>query len=74
LSWVKNTSIVQTPISWAYKEINGIVVLSNLHPATFAGAVLFSVADAFLGGEARDWSVSVMRLLGITEFKRVVEK
>jgi hypothetical protein len=38
-------------------ELNlGIVVLSNLHPATLAEAALFSVADAFISDEARDWS------------------
>ena len=34
----------------------GVVVLSNLHPATLAEAVLFTVMDAFLGAGARDWS------------------
>ena len=34
----------------------GVVVLSNLHPATLAEAVLFTVLDAFLGAGARDWS------------------
>ena len=38
-------------------EMNlGIVVFSNLHPATLVEAVLFVVVDAFLGGEGRDWS------------------
>jgi len=34
----------------------GVVVLSNLHPATLAEAVLFTVVDALLGADARDWS------------------
>jgi CubicO group peptidase (beta-lactamase class C family) len=34
----------------------GVVILSNLHPATLAEAALFSVMDGFLGGETRNWS------------------
>ena len=38
-------------------EMNlGLVVFSNLHPATLVEAVLFDVVDAFLDGESRDWS------------------
>lgn len=38
-------------------EMNlGLVVFSNVHPSILVEAVLFSVVDAFLGGESRDWS------------------
>lgn len=42
-------------------ELNlGVVIFSNLHPSTLTEALLFSVFDAFIGGEARDWSGEVL--------------
>ncbi|MBN1271631.1 MAG: serine hydrolase [Candidatus Aminicenantes bacterium] len=42
-------------------EMNlGVVILSNLHPATLAEALLYRIFDSFIGGEARDWSGEVL--------------
>ena len=51
-------------------ELNlGIVIFSNLHPSTLVEALLFSVFDAFIGGEARDWSSDILTLVKEFEVK-----
>ncbi|MFA7420401.1 MAG: DUF3471 domain-containing protein [Melioribacteraceae bacterium] len=45
----------------------GIVIFSNLHPATLVEAALFSIADIFIGGEVRDWSREL--LAAIKDYK-----
>ena len=53
-------------------ELNlGIVIFSNLHPSTLVEALLFSVFDAFIGGEARDWSSEILALVKEFEQKTV---
>ena len=42
-------------------EMNlGVVILSNLHPATLVEAVMFTVFDAFIGNQTRDWSSEIL--------------
>lgn len=42
-------------------EMNlGVVVFSNLHPATLVEALLYRIFDSFIGGETRDWSGEVL--------------
>jgi len=53
-------------------ELNlGVVIFSNLHPSTLVDALMFSVFDAFIGGEARDWSGEV--LASVKEFRKRME-
>lgn len=56
-------------------EMNlGIVVLSNLHPATLVEAALFTVADAFIGGDAKDWSGELLSAVRAFRAKAEAQK
>ena len=38
----------------------GVVIFSNLHPATLVDALIFRIFDEFIGGEKRDWSREIL--------------